>query len=465
MRWPGRPQGFEVGYKLSEVMLRRKFGTRCCLALGVAGIALTPATAQRSSGDDNNFARGATTVAPVDGRGFRIEGTLATLYDTNIIRIGDGLQAPDGRKKGDFRISPSVSAAYGMPIGRQQIYIGGLVGRDFYASNGSRNRNRYVIGGGANLHAGRSCSGALTGEYQRRQSLFSELSGLTTDNVQETQVYAASFECAPPVGIGFGGGAQRRIVDNDDPRRGLFDVRENSYNAHANLGAGRIGQFSLGGSYTTIDYPRRLVTLNSAAFDTTSDGLNLYSAYLGFSRPIGARLSMSLQGSYSRANPQPRNILQIVDLFGQQIGIPNDRKGYSGGGYSASVSYHPSSRLNADLNASHSINNSSNVGALYSVTDLFGAEVSYNLRPSLTAGLGGSYTQRSYRGSFSSGTEPIARRDDKSQRVYGRLSYTPAKLYDVDFEVGHERRQSTPAIYSYNSTTAQVTLHVRFGRG
>ena len=445
-------------------MLRHRFGIRCCLALGVAGTALTPAVAQRSSGDDNSFARSATTVAPVQGRGFRIDGTLSTLYDTNILRLGGSrLVTRPGEKKGDVRFSPSVSAAYGMPIGRQQIFIGGLVGRDFYAQDTRLNRNRYVIGGGANLRAGRSCSGSLNGEYQRRQSLLSELSDFSGSNVQQTQVYAAAIECAPPVGIGFGGGATRRIVDNADVRRSLFDLRQNSFDAHANLGAGRIGQFSIGGSYSTIDYPLRLVTVTGG---TDSDGLDIYSGFIGYSRPIGTRLSLSLQGSYNRANPKPKTIQQVITIFDVPIGtIPIDRKGYSGGGYSAVITYRPSTRLTTDISASRSVNNSSNVGALYSVTDLIGAEVSYALRPSLTAGLGGSYINRKYRGSFSSGTEPIARNSDRNERVYGRLSYSPTALYDVDFEVGHERRKSDPVIYSYSSTTARLTLHVRFGRG
>jgi hypothetical protein len=448
---------------LSKVMLSQRFGAGWCLALGVASIAVTPAAAQRAAGDDNSFARGSTAVAPVVGRGFRIEGVLGTLYDTNILRLDSQGSPRPGQSKGDFRISPSVSAGYGMPIGRQQIYVGGLVGRDFYVSNNRLNKNRYVVDGGASLRAGRSCSGSLTGEYQRRQSLLSELSSFDGNNVQQTQLYAVAVECAPPVGIGFGGGAQRRIVDNDDIRRALFDVRQNSFDAHANLGAGRIGQFSLGGSYSTIDYPRRLVTV---ATGTDSDGLTIYSGYLGFSRPIGTRLSLSLQGSYNRAKPNPRVIQQVVTIFDIPVGVvPIDRKGYSGGGYSAIISYHPSSRLSTDLSASHSINNSSNVGALYSISDIIGAEVSYNLRPSLTAGLGGSYTKRAYRGSFGSGAEPLARNADESQRVYARLSYSPVALYNIDFEVGHQRRKSDPVTYSYSSTTARLTLHVSLGRG
>ncbi len=81
-------------------------------AIGLCCAAGAPAGAQRVAGDDPPIASGGlTTVAPVNGRGWRIDATLHTLYDDNILRIGDGVAVPPGRDKADFRISPAIEGA------------------------------------------------------------------------------------------------------------------------------------------------------------------------------------------------------------------------------------------------------------------------------------------------------------------------------------------------------------------
>lgn len=449
-----------MGLKLNEINRRRRFGLSIGLLLGVSSLASSPAFAQRQAGDDPEFGGTGTSISAPSGRGYSLTASLQTLYDTNILR-GRFSNPTNDVHKSDFRFTPSVTAAYSLPVGRQQLFVGALVGRDIYAENSYLNRNRYTLAGGLNWRVGQACSGAVTAEYQRRQSLLSELSDLT-NNVQETRVYNASADCLPPVGIGFGGGVRRSEVDNQRVQREAFNSRNTTFDAHANFGSATIGRFSAGGSYSKVNYPNREV-LGTNGLE--NDGVDFMSGRVGYSRSLGPRLSLSLSGSYLKTKPQPRTILQPIFIFGFPVGtVPINRKGFSGGGYSFSLAYQPSPRLSIDINAGRDANASPNVGALFSITDNAGINVDYRVGPAITTGIGATYIRRGYRGSFASVEEPIARISDRNERVYAHIAYAPVKLYSVDFEVGHQRRNSNPSNYNFTSTTATLTLRVNFGR-
>lgn len=436
----------------------------------MVALAAYPATvaAQNRAGDDEGpQGRVTTAVAPVEGRGFRIGASMKTLYDSNILRLGDGVALQNGYSRSDFRLTPQLSAAAGLPVGRQQLFIGADIGRDFYARNTRLDRNRYSVGGGAIWRLGRSCSGSVTAQYRRRQSLLSEGS-VRTDNSQEIQDYAAVGDCAPPIGLGFGGSATHSITNNQNILRTAFDSRDTGFDAHLNYGARALGQFSAGASYSRISYPSR--TLSVAApgggFETVGDHLNIFSARGSYARAIGPRLSVNASGSYIKVKPDPTNVVNFITLpiLGLQP-IPNARAGYSGPGFTLGLDYHPGVRLSASLDASRNVTSSPNVGAQFIIRDSIAASVSYKLGPALSTVIGGNYDRRQYKGSFATVEEPLARLGDSIVRVFGRVTYQPRTLYAVDLEVAHQNRSSNPSIYNFSSTSAALTLRVKFGRG
>ncbi len=446
-------------------MVWRRFGTAACVAI-CATLPLD-AMAQGAAGDDYGpEGRTTTTVSPVEGRGFRIGASLKTLYDSNVLRLGNGLPLIAGYSRSDYRITPQISAAAGLPVGRQQLYIGADYGRDIYARNSQLDRDRYSIGGGAIWKLGRSCSGSVTAEYKRRQALLSEGS-IRTDNTQAIQDYAAVGDCAPPIGLGFGGGVTRNVTDNQNVLRRAFDARDTSFDAHLNYGAPVLGQFSFGGTYSRISYPSRslLVANSSGGFDTVGDHLNIFSARVGYTRPVGPRLSFNASGSYIKVKPDPTDTINLVTIpILGTIPISSPRAGYSGPGFTLGVDYHPGTRLSASLQASRNVTSSPTVGAQFVIRDSVAAAINYKVGPAITTTLGGSYDRRQYKGSFASTEEPLPRASDSISRVFGNISYAPRPLYAIDFEVAHQSRQSNPAIYNFSSTSAALTLRVKFGR-
>ena len=446
---------------------RRTTGAAAGAGLIAALVLALPAAAQRVSGDNRPFGNGGvTSFAPVQGRGYRLDASVATLYDSNILRSGQGFGNFGGYTKSDFRITPRASGAVGVMVGRQQLFFGGEFGRDFYLRNPTLNRNRYGAGVGANLRAGRTCEASLSGEYLNQRALLSEVATIVND-VQTTYNYNGSFNCTPPIGIGFGGTVHHSDTRYDLATRQVFNARSTAYTGYLSYGLPAIGLFQLGGGYTRVDYPRRFVVtaVGAGGVTGTNDGLDIYNGRLGYRRGLGVRMTIEAGVAYNKVKPDPNTIFFPVRV-GQLVGyVPNTRDGYGGIGFDGTITYRPSPRITGDLRLSRDVTSSPTVGALYVVNTLVGADASYKIGPSLVTGIGGTYNNRDYRGSFSSPEEPLARSNDNIYRVYGRVTYAPRTLYTIDFEVAHERRDSKPAIYSTAGTTAQVTLRVKLGRG
>ena len=448
---------------------------RAATILLLCGSFAVPAAAQRAAGDDDPLVNSA--AEPVGGlgsilgagvgvlvKGLRIEGRVRTLYESNIRRLGVGFRQ-NGDQLSDFRISPSVTVSNVLAVGRQQIYVEGEYGRDFYVRNTQLDRNRYGVSGGVNARVGNFCTGTVGGSFRSRQSLLSEAS-IQGSNVIESTNFAASANCQRAVGIGFGVNASHDKRDNKDTARELFDSRTNTFGGNLSYTLPVLGTVSLGGSYADVDYPSRTTLIASGGAPMVSgDGVDIYSGNLGYRRSIGPRLTVNVGGSYYVAKPKPSETIILVPTPIGFIVVPQRRADFSGAGYVVGVAYRPSPRLTADIRAARDISQSSSVGALFVVRDSFGVDLGYKLGPSINTGIGATYDIRRYRNAFASTEERFPRVRDNIGRVYARVGYAPRRLFDLDFEVAHQKRDSNPSAYNFSSTSAALTLRVKFGRG
>lgn len=444
---------------------RTEAGAALVMVLALAG---SPALAAPSAaGDDRGFAdSGLTGVSPVTGRGFKITPSLRTVYDTNTLRLGDGLAPTNGGQREDLRISPLVNASVGMPIGRQQVFVVGSLGRDYYINNTQLNRNRYSLGAGVNLRAGTRCTATAAADFDSRQAIVSELAELIP-SVQETLSYGATALCQSAVGLGFGGTVRRLELRNDSLLRSQFNQDTMLYSGQLSYALGNVGRFSVSGNLSKVAYINRPVLLVGGGIDT--DGVEILSGRFGYQREIGSRLSVLLSVSYVESKPQPRTILQLSPTVPPAlpgfIATPTDREKFSGIGYEASISYRPSSRLSASFQAGRNVQASANVGAQYQLQTSFGADASYRLGSAINVGTGVTFDKRQY---FNSVILPNAgggRISDEISRVYGSLGYAPVKLYGLSLEVAYQTRKSLPVDFSFNSFSASLSLRVNFGRG
>jgi Putative beta-barrel porin 2 len=440
----------------------RRIGWGLLLA-ATASIAAPALASPSTMGDDRSIYQPTPSGLAAGGRGFALKAELTTLYDGNMLRRGDGFAARPGEEKADYRISPSVSGEFGLPVGRQRIYVNGLVGRDYFVRNEQLDRNRYQLGGGLQLAAGSSCTALIDGDIGSRQILLSEVDTLVP-NAQETLSYGASATCRSAVGLGFGGSIRRTQIRNDNATREVFDLDSTAYGLSVSYGMGSIGLFSLSGAITDVSYVgRQILTTDGQVMD---DGLEIISGRLGYERAIGARLALALGLSYYESRPDPTTVLAgvSVGLPPTLVLVPVDRSEFSGMGYDASITYRPSSRMVMVLAANRNVSASVNVGALAQVRTSVLFDVDYMLGSGLKLGAGGSYDEREYNNAVLTLPDRRLREQDKISRVYANIGYDTSRLLSLAFEVAYQDRRSLPVEFSFDSFSARLNVTLRFGR-
>ena len=423
------------------------------------GVLVFPVAAESApfGGDDPPLrSTGLVSVPQVAGRGWELDANLNTQYNSNFRRsIGGGV----------WRLTPQVSAGIGMPFGRQQLFVGGSLGRDIFIDNGRFNRNRLRLGGGVNLRAGSNCTGSVAGEIGRFQALLGDISEIV-DNVQQQRSIGAQFNCQGGVGLGFGGTVQYRDTENTRVQRQIFNFESLSFAPQISYASPALGVFSLGGSFQNVKYPQRQVLgLDGPAIDE----LSIQSGRLGYRRSLGSRLDLTLGASTVRVTPKPASVLLLLpntlpDEAGNVQVLVSDRSPFTTFGYDGALSLKLGDRAQITASTSRSALPNANLGTLSTVRSAHGLDVDLALRPGLKAGLGGTLVNARYRGSFASADEPLRRISDSIKRVYGQVSYSPRKNYSIGLEVAHQQRESNPAVFSFNNTTVLMRLRVSMGR-
>lgn len=418
------------------------------------GLASAPALAQSTLSTDDPALRsvGFLSIPQVSGRGYILDASLVTRYDSNFRRstIDD-----DGSA---IRMTPLVEAGIGTLLGRQQVYAGGSVGRDYFLNNSDFNGRRYSFGAGANLVAGTRCTANIGSQYGQRQLLESDAVELA-DNIQSDFISGAGFNCQGPVGVGFGAIATYRTVRNARDERQLFDANTLTISPQISYASPVLGVFSLGGSLTKVRYPQRpVLTLDGVA----DDGTDIRSARIGFARDLGTRLQFSVGFSLIDADPKPMQELIPGPLPGTVV--ISDRQGFDGNGFDASLTAQIGARGIITASADSSVRGAGNVGALLTRSESFGLDASYRLSSSITAGVGGRYNKLRYIGSFASADEPEPRESDTIKRVYAQLDYAPTQRYSIGVEVAYQDRTSVPSIFQFSNTSALLRLNVALGR-
>ena len=424
------------------------------MVVSAGTMATIPAAAAPSVDGDNQpiTSAGVLSTRVTRGRNWRLGVRLNALSDSNYRR------RPEGLEESALRLTPVVDAGVGLPVGRQQLFVGGSIGRDYFINKPLRNRNRWQLGGGVAWRLGSRCSGIIGAETRRRLVQLDDQSEFT-DNVQTSNDIGASANCQTATGLGFGGSVRHDDTSNDTPNRMVFDSRSTTYSPSISYGNRSLGQFSLGATVSNISFTNRPVP-TPAGF--VEDGLRSLNGRAGYSRTLGSRLQLTAGLSYLRTTPKPGTVLAI-DPNGQVVVVP--REPFSGTGYDFSLAYQPSTRLSVVVAGDRGVSASRNVGALFTIRQGVSADINYKVGPSIDVGAGVSRRTNEYKGSFVSAAEPQPRISDQFERVYAQIDYSPVSLYSIGVEVAHQRRKSNPSTFNFASTTALLRLRVSLGRG
>ncbi|MGI4878825.1 MAG: outer membrane beta-barrel protein [Janthinobacterium lividum] len=387
------------------------------------------------------------------GLSFDVLGDI--IYDNNVLRIPDSFNLRPGEKRDDVRYSPALSASYDRDLGRQAVFITLTGGKDFYQNNSYLNRSRFSGGAGVDYRVGVSCSGVVSGNFSSRQNGIRDFSdpsaedptsvdddiGRLQNNRQVVGTYGATANCGRPGGLTFGGSAQHTSLTNKSITRSFADSRDNSFSGFVGLASIGRGQLQVTGSYSTIEYPNRLVGV-TPTFAGDDDGLKTYRVGLNYSRPIGTRLTGSIGGSYLTAQPN------------------GGQSSYSSPAYNVALTYTPGVRLTTSLTASRDILASTAAGALYKVVDSVDFIATYKLSNSISTHADLGLDRRNFKQTFATAEEAVPRRTEVAKFISLGAIYAPRRLYDVSFDIRQNFRTSNPSIYNYNSTTVTLSLAV-----
>ena len=366
-------------------------------------------------------------------------------YQSNLLRLGDGVVRPNAHKS-DFKFVPSGSVNAGHFFGRQQIFFVGTFGYDFFARNTQLNRARVDLNGGLNYRVGANCAGSLQASFDSSQSNFNNQLE-ATPNGRQSQNYRASAQCGGEIGLAPFASITRFVANNTSASQQNLDSRAWTYAGGLAYNAPTLGKLTLSGSYSTTNYPGRLVIDGNG--QVVNSRTRSYQLGAGIARQVGSRIHTSLQLSY-------------IGSKSNQLGSSS----FGGLGFDLAVSYTPSTLLTFNLYGNRSINTQNSGFATSALVTRIGGDVRYRIGRNLSVVLAGSYIDDKYRGVVpivgQNGEIFAPRLRDSTGFVSLGANYDLRRNILVGVEVNHTGRSSDPAIYGYSSNGAQVTLSGRF---
>ena len=419
------------------------FATAAVAAFAVAA----PASAQQQG---NPFSTGGPQAIP-GGRETVIDPSVSMEYDSNIAASDEFLAAQRGLKLGDFIVTPGIDFTVARQIGRPLVYLRGATSYAAYTVNGVRDRANYNVDGGGSGHFG-PCQESLTGSYSHTQSNLEEISALVVNNANDTENVAFAANCGRATGLTPTVSVQETWLTNSAAIERFVNNR--SLAVEAGLGYARptLGVISLFGSYSTATYPeRRFLVPGPGGLPTIlTYGYDLYAGGVRFVRPVGARISASLELSYSSLSPN----------------LPGSA-GFNGVTYSGDVTYALSSRLRTHVEAIRATRPSTLPRSAYAIATTYEADVSYDLGSRYTVMLSGQRLGSNYPGAnqLPNGVPPGAFIDLTSQTTYSGLltvNYRMSRRITLSLNGGEEDRQANAPHLSFTATTFTLQAHASF---
>jgi predicted porin len=197
-------------------------------------------------------------LLPSDERdGLSAGGRVQVVYDSNLLRLDEGVPAAQGRSRDDVvtnvsgvvraRISPSL----------QRFRLDAQVGRDYHARNDFLDRDRILVEGGWDWRIGTRCGGVMQATYSQAQADLAE-QGAVLSNRQTALSLLAQGGCRIGVGLKPAFVLSHRDVENSNPLRQATDLEVEGIGAGLSYNrTGRAG-VSIGYRRDRFRYPNRV---------------------------------------------------------------------------------------------------------------------------------------------------------------------------------------------------------------
>lgn len=367
-----------------------------------------------------------------------VAASLQVIYDSNVSRSSSAAAAARGLSASDEIYEPSLSVDLARPLGRQQVFLNGSIGYDFYQHNTDLNRENIDLRGGANLQA-LSCRGTVAVGYARSQSDLRYVAfALAAQNVASTVSYALSGDCIRSTGFGPTFSVSETETTNSLAIEKTADAHV--FSATGGLAYARpvIGQIRVFGSYTRTTYPDRVLSILGLGdgFETSSGGISYF-------RPIGSRMEASGEVSWQHLTP--------FTVF---------EAPFSGLNYSANLAYHLSRRLTLDVGGSDSVSASSIIGASYMHTRSVQGGVTYVASSRLKFELSDSYMDERYAGA--SVIPGFGLTHERVNTLLGSAALQVGRKITLSLFTQWQQQDANTAAFTYTDYRVGMTAAARF---
>ena len=349
-----------------------------------------------------------------------------------------GASATQGALRGlslsDTIFTPSATANVVLPVGRQAVFLNGLIGYSIYGKNTELNRERLNINGGVRGHFG-PCAPTLRAGYSRGISRYDDPI-LVDDarNVFETKTFGVDVACSRPTGLGVVAGVSHDWNENSLAMSKLADSRRTSMNVGISYGRPALGTVTLFYNHAKAEYPNRLI----------EDGYDLDAVGLSYRRELGARIQGTVSATYNRVQPHAVFVGGDVETVG----------------YSADFSYRATSRLRLAALLDRSITPSTALGKAYDLTDAYRVMADYDLGSRIRVSLGLSKVERESDGISSL---PIVQLTESSvDAINASVRYKQNERLSFTLTAGQEERNTNVPQFDYTNNRIGLSADLAF---
>ena len=403
-----------------------------------------------------------------------VTAQMTATYYTNVAGSSEALATARGLKLADEVYNPSINLNLVEPMGGISLFLIGQAGYNFYQQNSVLDGESINLQGGANARLG-VCDATASGAWSRYQSNPADLLTVTTKNIQQLFSGELDARCDQLGNIIPSASVSQTWSNNSALIYTTQDYHSFSANASVAYKREPIGTISLIGQYTQTAYPHRAFALGTGPED---DGYDLYSGGIRFERAFGATLNLSASVSETS--------LSTNDDLG---------KGFNGITYNASLSYHPTARLNFNLALNREVDPGSYLNGLYGVNEVYSGQsgsgqtanaasvingtytgqalnatyginetysgqASYRVTSRLTATLGASAVESNFAGAAIVPGIDITAQTIRS--FYGALAFNASPTFSVSLNVGEDQRSANVIGYSYSGAHVGLAVSKAF---
>ena len=378
------------------------------------------------------------------GMGLQVIAQAGVEYTDNVARRAQQSIGPGGRyrSRDDWIFRPQVTARIGRPLGRQQLFVVGTVGRDIYARNSRLNRNRFGVNGGVNWALGTRCGGQLGGGYSKRGTqlgMFEEV----IPSTQESWNMRVGGTCRSARGTSINLNYNRFGTTNhtDDPLglrdRSWANVKGQGANGGIGYPVGSRGQIGVSGNWRQQEFPNQVL-------------------------PTGEANGNSIWGANAYASYRLGQMLQVNGSVGKSWVDPNApfTPSFSGLSWNLGLSY-AGPRLGVSASTGRNVNGSSGSLYNYTVGNFQNVSASYQMNEKLSFSAGASFSDLGYYG-FGLLPESTLVRASKNQRYFIGADYRLNRILSFSLDYNHNRRTSDPNQFNYRVNTVGLTARATF---